>query len=256
MTRDEMIAEVEWCAEKGFVGPRRAKALQLALSELKASAPADGDEDVSTPAPMEQLEKAEQRAEALREMLATERRRLAACMHAALANTDEAVEQRLTANSPYWSASYQDVCDAVDREMRERGRAEKAEQQRDEAIARADQLRATFAMSQSEGERAAIARAERAERFAQTVQDERAQSFEALDRAVGGTGLTPYQPEIDICIQQRIETIKAEAIEFVTLANTIWTADRDGRAARRLAHTRMRELATRIAALRATEPQP
>ncbi len=54
---------------------------------------------------------------ALGDELERERMRLAACMSAALGNTPESVAQRLTPEHPYWSASYGDVCLAVDREM-------------------------------------------------------------------------------------------------------------------------------------------
>lgn len=50
--------------------------------------------------------------------LEIERLRLAACGVAATANTPEtAAEQRLKPDSPYLSASYHDVCAAVEREM-------------------------------------------------------------------------------------------------------------------------------------------
>jgi hypothetical protein len=49
--------------------------------------------------------------------LERERMRLAACTTAALGNTPERVAERLTPDSPYWSASYSDVCAAVDRDM-------------------------------------------------------------------------------------------------------------------------------------------
>jgi hypothetical protein len=44
----------------------------------------------------------------------------------------------------------------------------------------------------------------------QTVSDERAKSFAALARAVGGVGMTEYQPEVDMEIEARILAIKAE----------------------------------------------
>lgn len=49
-----------------------------------------------------------------------ERMRLAACGVAAMANTDETVKQRLTPDHVYYSASYGDVCKAVDREIKYR----------------------------------------------------------------------------------------------------------------------------------------
>jgi hypothetical protein len=42
------------------------------------------------------------------------------------------------------------------------------------------------------------------------VQDERAGSFAILNKAVGGTGLTEYQPEIDIAIECAILGIKQQ----------------------------------------------
>lgn len=53
----------------------------------------------------------------LQQELEHEQIRLAACTAAALGNTPETVAQRITRESPYWSASYGDVCAAVDREM-------------------------------------------------------------------------------------------------------------------------------------------
>ena len=50
--------------------------------------------------------------------LEREQIRLAACGVAALANTPESAKsKRIYPNSQYWSASYSDVCDAVDREI-------------------------------------------------------------------------------------------------------------------------------------------
>lgn len=79
---------------------------------------------------------AEQRLEAQREQLEqaqeeleSERIRLAACATAALGNTEAARSERLAPTHPYYSASYGDVCRAVDREIAYHDRAEKAEQQ-------------------------------------------------------------------------------------------------------------------------------
>ena len=49
--------------------------------------------------------------------LDAERMRLAACGVAALMNTPDTAAQRIGRDNPYWSASYGDVCAAVDREM-------------------------------------------------------------------------------------------------------------------------------------------
>lgn len=42
---------------------------------------------------------------------------LAGCGVAALQNTEESIRDRITSGNEYYSASYQDVCDAVDREI-------------------------------------------------------------------------------------------------------------------------------------------
>jgi hypothetical protein len=49
----------------------------------------------------------------------TLRMKLAGCGVAALCNTEASIkEHRITKDNPYWSASYEDVCDAVDREIK------------------------------------------------------------------------------------------------------------------------------------------
>jgi hypothetical protein len=50
----------------------------------------------------------------------------------------------------------------------------------------------------------------------QTVLDERAKSFSVLDEAVGGTGLTEYQAEIDIAIEMKIKGIVEERDKYKT----------------------------------------
>jgi predicted nucleic acid-binding Zn-ribbon protein len=55
--------------------------------------------------------------DAARTELEDERLRLAACMSAALGNTKAAVRERIPRDHPHWSASYGDVCAAVDREI-------------------------------------------------------------------------------------------------------------------------------------------
>jgi hypothetical protein len=66
-----------------------------------------------------QAENAEQGQEIqrLKAALEYEQLRLAACTAAALGNTPEAVAQRIKRGDYAWSASYGDVCKAVDREM-------------------------------------------------------------------------------------------------------------------------------------------
>lgn len=62
--------------------------------------------------------------------LETERIRLAACTTAALGNTPDTVAQRIAPGHPYWSASYGDVCAAVDREMELRAALTRLQQER------------------------------------------------------------------------------------------------------------------------------
>ena len=53
----------------------------------------------------------------LEEELEVERMRVVACSSAAHANTEESAKERIGKDNPYWTASYRDVCDAVDREI-------------------------------------------------------------------------------------------------------------------------------------------
>ena len=61
-----------------------------------------------------------------REELESTRLQLAACGVAASGNTPEAVKTRVGRDNPCWSASYGDVCAAVDREMLLRGQLAEA----------------------------------------------------------------------------------------------------------------------------------
>ena len=63
------------------------------------------------------LQKLTTERDELRAALEIERMRLAGCGVAAMSNTDESVKARINNLSPFWSASYGDVCAAVDREM-------------------------------------------------------------------------------------------------------------------------------------------
>lgn len=56
----------------------------------------------------------------LKDEVETERMRLVGCGVAALMNTEESKPNRITRDNPYWSASYQDVCNMVDREIQHR----------------------------------------------------------------------------------------------------------------------------------------
>lgn len=60
------------------------------------------------------------------------RMQLAACGVAAMQNTEETTKERIGPDNEYYSASYKDVCDAVDREMKLRTEIEelKAENER------------------------------------------------------------------------------------------------------------------------------
>jgi adenylosuccinate synthase len=76
-----------------------------------------------------------QQLEASKAKLDTEGLRLAACGHAAMDNLADGHPHRIGPSHTCYSASYQDVCAAVGREVSERLRAEKAEQQLTEAKA-------------------------------------------------------------------------------------------------------------------------
>jgi ribosomal protein S20 len=54
---------------------------------------------------------------------------LAGCSTATYQNTHASKADRIDSSNPYYSAAYSDICDAVDREIAQRERAEKAESQ-------------------------------------------------------------------------------------------------------------------------------
>jgi len=64
----------------------------------------------------------------MQEQLEIERIRLAACGVAAMQNTRATIKDRIRSDSPYYSASYSDVCKAVDREISLREKLELVEE--------------------------------------------------------------------------------------------------------------------------------
>lgn len=66
------------------------------------------------------LEKLFTQAEKSEDLKELHRMQLVACSTAALANTDKSKEFRIGKENDYWTPAYQDVCDAVDREIRYR----------------------------------------------------------------------------------------------------------------------------------------
>lgn len=82
----------------------------------------------------EKLDAANARIAGLEGDLEYERIRLAACGVAATANTVDTVKQRINKDAHYYSASYGDVCSAVDREMAYREKVKELEGKLDEAI--------------------------------------------------------------------------------------------------------------------------
>lgn len=71
----------------------------------------------TSPADAVQLKKLLADYYSMRNNLEIERGRLAACGVAANQNTKKSITERLEDDSPYWSASYDDVCRSVNREM-------------------------------------------------------------------------------------------------------------------------------------------
>jgi len=63
----------------------------------------------------------------LKTELETERLKLAACGVAAMQNTKKTIKERIDKSNPYWSASYGDVCGAVDREVEFREKLDKVQ---------------------------------------------------------------------------------------------------------------------------------
>lgn len=111
---------------------------------------------------------------ALRAALETERLRLAGCGMAAMSNTDASRKGRLGPDSPYYSASYADVCAAVDREMALRAALTEAERERD---AQTEIARAVLRTAEELGAKLDEAQRER---------DEAEAALAAFDAAVRG----------------------------------------------------------------------
>ena len=63
------------------------------------------------------LEATQEENEELEAKLEISRMQLVACGVAALQNTEKSKVDRITKDNPYYSASYKDACDAVDREI-------------------------------------------------------------------------------------------------------------------------------------------
>ena len=78
---------------------------------------------------------------------------LAAISTATVQNTVTSMTDRIDRANPYWTVAYGDVCTAIDREMRERKRAEAAE-------ARVRELEAQYACKRHNGEEAPEAAAQ------------------------------------------------------------------------------------------------
>ena len=70
------------------------------------------------------LEATQEENEDLEAKLEISRMQLVACGVAALQNTEKSKVDRITKDNPYYSASYKDVCDAVDREIDLRAKLE------------------------------------------------------------------------------------------------------------------------------------
>ena len=96
--------KIEWCID---TLASAARGLQLYVAELETQVM--GQHAI--------IVQAEAEVEALKDELERERLRLVACSVAAMENTPELASKRIDDTSRYYSASYADVCNAVDREM-------------------------------------------------------------------------------------------------------------------------------------------
>ena len=103
---------------------------------------------------IKQRDRARQEAAAAKAEAEHERMRLSACGVAAMMNTPETVMQRLSRDHPCWSASYGDVCNAVDREMEARKSLARLQQEREGLIAAIENIRLSAASALSYGHQA------------------------------------------------------------------------------------------------------
>ena len=108
----------EFCAalRDVFAENKQLKAAVKLLEERQAKDGLDGQSA---------LEERDAQIVQLQTELEHERLRLAACATAALMNTREGQTRRIERSNPCWSASYHEVCCAVDREIEHREMSER-----------------------------------------------------------------------------------------------------------------------------------
>lgn len=115
----------EFCAalREVFAENKQLKAAVKLLEERQAKDALDGQAALDES--NNEILRLKDEIEKLSTELEHERLRLAACATAALQNTREGQTRRLERSSPCWSASYHEVCCAVDREIEHREMSER-----------------------------------------------------------------------------------------------------------------------------------
>jgi hypothetical protein len=109
------------CQDECFVDCRAAAELRRRLAERDRLAEQVAEWRESYDFEVNLRSSTAENAVRLAEQVEKERMRLVACGVAALSNTTATASERLSPDHPYYSASYSDVCGAVDREMALRG---------------------------------------------------------------------------------------------------------------------------------------
>ncbi|MCY2967033.1 MAG: hypothetical protein NT069_25925 [Planctomycetota bacterium] len=100
---------------------------QILWSERRALALKVQDQTSVRKTQRNRLKKLDAETRELKRQIEVLNMQLAACSTASKQNTRDSVSKRLAKHSPYWSVAYSDVCEAVDREMMNRERAQSAE---------------------------------------------------------------------------------------------------------------------------------
>lgn len=80
----------------------------------------------STPCPYCEIAQLRRELEEIKEL---HRIQIAAICSATLQNTDSSVKDRIKPDNLYWSVAYGDVCNAIDREIKERKRADELQKE-------------------------------------------------------------------------------------------------------------------------------
>lgn len=116
--------------------------------------------------------------------LETERMKLAGCGVAAMCNTESTAAQRIDRDNPYWSASYGDVCAAVDREMKLRTELEALKHEPTAIVSLLSEQKEEICKLRAELDKATTVKMYRANEALKAERDALARKCEGMEKVV------------------------------------------------------------------------